>query len=296
MDEPFKYICEDCDYSTTHRGDYRSHCNSIKHHKNTNNIEAIHCIQQQWTCDTCGKEYSHRPSLVRHKKTCKQIKFNIPEPQIQPVQGLTAEDIKMIMFQMFDMMKQCNNTNTTNNNTINNNNNGTINNNHFNLNFFLNEQCKDAMDINEFIDSIEVSLHDLEETSRLGYAEGISRIIVNNLKQLDIYKRPIHCSDAKRNVLYIRNLMQWMKDTEEHKVMKKVIDRVAMKNVAKINDWKNANPGCDEYDSRKRSTYLTIVQNAMSGATEEQQISNTNKVINNISIETSINKDKILKQ
>jgi hypothetical protein len=281
--DPFLYNCELCNFTTHNRTNYHEHCKTIKHLKSIGE----NCLEKEkWICENCGKEYSQQPSLSRHKKGCKKLQH-----YIQP-QSLTAEDIKMIMYQMFDVIKQ-----TNCNNIITNNNNGTIhnttnnNNNHFNLNFFLNEQCKDAMDINEFINSIEVSIHDLEETGRLGYAEGISRIIVNNLKQLDVYKRPIHCSDAKRNILYIRNLMQWIKDSEDHKIVKKIIDRVSMKNIAKLTDWKNANPGCDEYNSRKRSTYLTIIQNAMSGGTEEQQITNTKKVINCISNETIINKE-----
>ncbi len=286
--DPFLYNCEVCNFSTHNRTNFNEHCKTIKHLKHNGEYYMDDLGKEKWICENCGKEYSQQPSLCRHKKNCK--KHN----QLQNASiGLTAEDIKMIMFQMFDVIKQNNN-----NNIITNNNNGTINNttnnnNHFNLNFFLNEQCKDAMDINEFINSIEVSIHDLEETGRLGYAEGISRIIVNNLKQLDVYKRPIHCSDAKRNTLYIRNLMQWIKDSEDHKIVKKIIDKVSMKNIAKLNDWKNANPGCDEYNSRKRSTYLTIIQNAMSGSTEEQQTTNTKKVINCISNETVINKELV---
>jgi hypothetical protein len=288
--EHFIYNCDVCNYSSTNKAKYKEHCTTIKHLQNTGECEEQK--KSKWQCKNCGKKYSYQTGLCRHKNNC--TKHIIQSNSQQQIQGLTAEDLKTIMFEMFDVIKQTNSNN--NNNTINNHNNGTINNNnnnHFNLNFFLNEQCKDAMDINEFINSIEVSLHDLEETGRLGYAEGISRIIVNNLKQLDIHKRPIHCSDTKRNVLYIRNLMQWIKDNEDHKLMKKIIDRVSMKNIAKISDWKNANPGCDAYDSRKRSTYLTIVQNAMTGGTEEQQITNTKKVISNISMETSINKDRL---
>ena len=172
-----------------------------------------------------------------------------------------------------------NNTNNTNNNTntINTNSNNT-----FNLQFFLDEQCKDALNIDEFVDSIKMQISDLEITGRQGYVHGITGIINKNLNELDKFKRPIHCSDLKREVLYVKNNNIWTKENKENSVLTKAVKQIAHKNIQQIAEWKNAHPGCTLADSRKNDLYLKIVSNAMSGSSFEEQHTNYGKIISNV--------------
>ena len=173
-------------------------------------------------------------------------------------------------------------------NIINNTNTNNSHNKTFNLQFFLNEECKDALNINEFVSSIKLELDDLELTGRLGYVEGVSRIMNKNLKELDINKRPIHCSDLKREVLYIKNDDQWTKEDDSNPILKKAIKQVAFENIKLISDWRKKNPGCMDSDSRKNNLYLKIVGNAMSGLTTEEQLSNIDKIVSRVAKETVI--------
>jgi hypothetical protein len=160
----------------------------------------------------------------------------------------------------------------------------------FNLNFFLNEQCKDALNISEFVSSIKLDINDLENTGKVGYVEGITKIIVNNLKSLDIFKRPIHCSDIKREILYIKDEDKWEKESEEKDKLTKAIKVIANENIKQINKWKRKNPECKDPESMKNNEYLKIVSNAMSGSTEDETNKNINKIISNVAKEVVIDK------
>ena len=176
-----------------------------------------------------------------------------------------------------DNLNITNNTNNSHNKT-------------FNLQFFLNEECKDALNISEFVSSIKVELEDLEATGRLGYVEGVSRIMNKNLKELDINKRPIHCSDLKREILYIKNDDQWIKEEETKPILKKAIKQVAYENIKQINEWKKKYPDCTDSESRKNDLYLKIVGNSMSGLTTEEQLKNYEKIVSKVAKESIIDK------
>ena len=176
--------------------------------------------------------------------------------------------------------------NNNNNNTINNN----CNNKSFNLNFFLNEQCKDAMNINEFVDSIKMNLSDLEEFEYLDYADGVSNIFVKGINALGVHLRPIHCSDAKREVLYIKNNNEWVKETDDKQLIKSAIKKVAFKNIRQINEWVKENPTCKDPTTKKFDQYNRIVMNAMSGVTEQEQKDNIEKIVRNVTKAVAIDK------
>ncbi len=176
--------------------------------------------------------------------------------------------------------------NNNNNNTINNN----CNNKSFNLNFFLNEQCKDAMNINEFVDSIKMNLSDLEEFEYLDYADGVSNIFVKGINALGVHLRPIHCSDAKREVLYIKNNNEWVKETDDKQLIKSAIKKVAFKNIRQINEWVKENPTCKDPTTKKFDQYNRIVMNAMSGVTEQEQKDNIEKIVRNVTKAVTIDK------
>jgi hypothetical protein len=292
-----KFYCEKCFYGCKKLSDWNKHISTFKH--NDDSVYLNEGIEHTYKCK-CGKEYAYSSGLSKHKKKCSVYKSNIDLVVENEHSNLDTikfqqdcimqliQDNKEFKSLLVEFMKG----GTNNANSHNYNNNTNSNNNSFNLQFFLNEQCKDAIDINEFVNSIQVTIADLEETGRLGYAEGISRIIINNLKQLDVYKRPIHCSDLKRNMLYIRHSNAWEKDKEKPNLMKSMINNVAMKNIGQLQNWKNMYPGCDAYNSNKRETYLTIVQNAMNGSSEEEQQDNSMKIIKNVAKEVTIDKSK----
>jgi len=300
-----KYVCYKCNYSTDIKKDYSRHCDTIKH-KKLNVEEPIQIVFQDIYSCSCGKKYSYKSGLYRHKKECKTdnkcvaipvkkhesnelvvIEKNQPPivtneviltlvKQNQEFKELICESQKKYE----ELYKQ--NMDLTNKFADMAKEGKYVTNQQFNLNVFLNEKCKNALNINEFINSINVSLKDLEITGRVGYVEGISRIILTRLKELDIFKRPIHCSDLKREVLYIKNNDKWEKESESKPLMEQTVRAVALKNIKKISDWVQEYPDCVEYDSRKNNTYHCIVTNSMSGDTQESQDENLNKVIKNI--------------
>jgi hypothetical protein len=187
--------------------------------------------------------------------------------------------------QIIEMSLKHNSGNITNNNSIN-----TNCNNSFNLQFFLNDTCKDAMNMSEFIDSIKVQLSDLETFEYDGYADGVSNIIVKGLNALDAYLRPIHCSDLKRETLYIKDNNCWTKETDDKLALKTAIKKVAFKNIRQINEWVKINPEYKDTQTKTFDKYNKIVMNSMSGVTEEEQTSNINKIVKNVTKAVVIDK------
>ena len=277
---PKKYFCKTCTYYTNNKKDWTKHIVTLKHIKLiTPNATIPKVILSEFKCK-CEKIYKHNSSLYFHRKTCKTIKEINNPIEVKP--EITDKELIMLLIQQnAELLKSVNNTNITNNNSHNKT---------FNLQFFLKEECKDALNINEFVSSIEVELEDLEATGRLGYVEGISRIINKNLKILDQNKRPIHCSDIKREVLYIKDNNQWIKEEGAKPIFKKAIREIANENIKQIGEWRKKYPDCTASDSRKNDTYLNIVSNAMSGCTSEEQLKNYEKIITNVAKGVSIDK------
>jgi hypothetical protein len=291
---PLFFYCKSCDYKCCKYSDWDRHISTRKHFRLTQTSEKTYKKNAEYFC-ACGKAYHHRQSLYKH------IKQNSHDKTHQLIQPTVVET--MVNTQMFyELMKQ--NTefqqsimdilkqqqqqivsNTTNNIVNSNSNNKT-----FNLNIYLNETCKDAMNMSEFIDSIQVQIADLETTGQLGYVEGISNIFLNNLTDLDTHMRPIHCSDLKREILYIKNDNQWTKETDEKNIIIKAIKQVTTKNIQQISEWIKLHPDCLDSESKKNDQYLQIVSNSMSGGTIEEQKSNINKIIKNLAKEVVINK------
>ena len=293
---PFTYECSNCKYITANKKDYNKHILTAKHLRLTQYLHHIPEIPTQekiFSCD-CGNEYKHRQSLWNHKKKCVFIKESINKKEEDEInKDIDISDKNLILTliqqnnelqkQMLEVIKNgTNNNNTTHTNSHNKS---------FNLQFFLNEECKDALNIAEFVSSIKVQLEDLETTGRLGYVEGVSRIINKNLNDLDQTKRPIHCSDVKREVLYIKNDDQWVKENETNKpILTKAIKQIACENIKQISEWRKKYPDCTDSDSRKNDLYLNIVSNAMSGGTTEEQTTNYEKIITKVAKEVIIEK------
>ncbi len=178
--------------------------------------------------------------------------------------------------------------NTTNNNTTDNTTNNTINNNNkFNLNFFLNNTCKDALTMDQFVNQIDYQLSDLEMTGELGFAPGISRILINGMKLLEVEQRPIHCSDVKRNILYVKDDDGWKRD-DDRALMDKAIHDVARKNRKMISKWEELHPTYMHYDSKDNTRYMHMIGNVMVGGSNEEIDRNFKKVATNVAREAII--------
>ena len=278
--QKFAFICEICDYNTSKKSSYDKHLTTTKHLNGKQLPEKLpkSCskVAQNFECK-CGKKYKYDSGFCRHKQKCTHG-VSIPTTD-------DKELITMLLKQNNELLTLIKNGTTTTNITQTNSHNKT-----FNLQFFLNEQCKDALNISDFVTSIKPQLIDLEKTGRLGYVEGVSRIINKNLNELDTFMRPIHCSDLKRNTLYIKDDNQWQKENENNPILTKAIKYVANENIKQISEWKKVHPDCTDSDSKQNTLYLNIVSNAMSGGTREEQSNNYNKIISNIAKEVVIDK------
>jgi hypothetical protein len=303
-----RFFCESCDFKCYMKCDWERHIIRPKHVKgvkegakgmmgNEKNVKKTYC------CKNCDKHFVTQSGLWKHNLKCEyhntledtnaleNIKNNEINQQ-QLVEYLMKEnsEFKQLMIdqnkQMLELAKNAGNHNTNSNVNINTNNS----NNSFNLNVFLNETCKDAMNIMEFVDQLQVSVKDLEETGRLGYSEGISKIFINGLKQINISDRPIHCADSKREIVYIKDKNQWTKEDGDKSLLTNAIKHVAHKNMRQIKEWTKVNPEYNDSSSKQNDRYLKIVSNSMNGSTEEETNKNYNKIIKNITKETVIEK------
>jgi len=292
-----KFYCEICDYHTSRKCNYDEHLLTSKHKSAMFSNEKPAISSAKFMCPNCCKLYKDNSGLWRHKKKCLVEDIdNIVQPTYiqtptydQPnkdnlIEYLIKENAEFKTLIM-ELVKK-DNSNLTNINSHNVNSNNKT----FNLQFFLNEQCKDALNIGEFVDSIKVQLSDLETVGHIGYVEGVSKILIKNLNELDVVKRPIHCSDLKREVLYIKDDDKWSKENEDKLVLKKAIKQVANKNIRQITEWANLNPDCKQSDSKKNDQYLKIVMNSMSGGSNEEQNHNIDKIIKNITKSVIIEK------
>jgi len=306
-----EFFCESCNYLSSRKSQYLRHLSTTKHKMIVSSAATTQKLPNIFEC-ICGKTYKYDSGYYRHKKNCEMViaghnsepKEKELEADKEPVLAQEQDDktleldkisekemlmmfmkeMKSTMIEMFKHVQPVNNT-TTSNNIHNNSHNKT-----FNLQFFLNEQCKDALNINEFVDSIKVQLSDLEDTGRLGYVDGISKIILKNLQDMDKFKRPFHCSDLKREVIYIKSNDKWTKDDENNEQMKAAVRQVANKNIRQIAAWADAHPNCRDPTSKKNDEYLRIVSNAMSGISSEEQSKNMMQIIRNVAREVVIEK------
>lgn len=295
------FECRFCDFVTSRNSQYIRHLSTRKHKINEKMLTNVkNSIQKEKNTEintkhkcACGKYFSYRQSLSVHRKKCNIL--NGVE-NIEKDQPITKELVLQLIQQnqklqemlhdqhnkMYEIAKE--------GKSITNNNNTTNNNNQFNLNVFLNEQCKDALNLMDFVDSLNVQLKDLEYTATKGYAEGISNIFINALSGLNVHKRPIHCSDSKREVLYIKDNGEWQKEDEEKSKLTKAIKIIGSKNMKQISEWQKAYPEYNDPSSKQNDKYMKMLCNAMSGSTKEEAEKNYDKIIRNIAKEVVIDK------
>ena len=295
-----KYVCDFCDFKCSKQSDLNRHNLRPKHilnekrykKDNYSNEKTPHC---NFIC-VCGKAYQYASGLWRHRQSCNIIKKTPDNNFINDninVQEITPELLIKLIEQNKELQQTLIDQNKTimefaqksgTNNSYNNNNNKT-----FNLQIFLNETCKDAINLTDFVDQIKLSINDLEETGKIGYAEGISKVFIKNLNGIDLTRRPIHCSDSKRETIYIKDENQWSKD-ENKTGLTKAIKHVANKNIKQISEWQKVNPEYNNPDSKQNDKYMKIILNSMSGSTKEESDKNYEKIVKNIAKETIIEK------
>jgi hypothetical protein len=293
------FYCEKCDYSTYRNYNFVLHCNTTKHKNNdlTTNDNAktskTSKTSKTYMCNNCDKFFNDRAGLWRHHKKCGEqltsvsSEFDNPENLIKYLMKENSEFKQLLIDQNKQMMGQFVELSK---NVGNNNNNNSNNNNSFNLNMYLNETCKDALNIMDFVNQLKIGLTELEETGRLGFANGISKIFIDGLKQIDINNRPVHCSDSKRETLYIKSNNEWNKEDGERKILTSALKHVANKNIKQISEWTKVHPEYNDSASKENDKFLQIVSEAMSGSTQDETIKNYNKIIKNIVKETIIEK------
>jgi dGTP triphosphohydrolase len=292
------FECSICDYNTSRKSSYTKHILSSKHLKLTNvnktlteNCEKV-ANEVIFTCQKCCKIYKSRVGLWKHKKSCTEENSdtNINNPleltqeTILAILKQNSEFQQMLLDQSKTMMELAKNSSITNNNT-NNSHNKT-----FNLNLFLNETCKNAMNINDFVDSLQLQLSDLEKVGEVGYIEGISNIIIKNLNAMDVTLRPVHCTDKKRETMYIKDEDKWEKEDVNKVKMHKMVRKVANKNIHLIQDFKDKYPDCIRSTSRHSDKYNKIIVESM-GGTGDNEYEKEEKIIKKIAKEVVIDKE-----
>ncbi len=296
-----KYECKSCDFKCSKNCDYQRHIATLKHIHRVNDNDGVF-FNAKHICLVCNTQYKHASVLSRHKKICKYTEpvQSAPLPVVDNMQmNLILElvkqnqEFKNLLIQQSNQMMEQNKTmievakNSQVNNTISNSNN---NNKTFNLNVFLNETCKDAMNMKDFIKSLELSLPELEKMGEIGFAEGMSRVFVDRLNSLDITKRPIHCSDVKREIIHIKDDNKWERDNANLDRLRKIIKQLTHKNILRVDDWKKANPGCTEYNSRKNEQYLRINMEAIGPVDDVEVKRDFGKIIRRVAENTAIDK------
>ena len=283
-----EYSCEKCAFKCSKKSNYDKHLLTRKHQNN--DISLQEKMPKKFAC-ICGKEYSHRQGLYTHKKTCLFVDSNQQINEKGELTNLTSMVIELmksnteLQKQMLEVCK------IGNNNTIIANNNSNNNNKTFNLQFFLNEQCKDAMNIKEFADSFELQLSDLESVGELGYVNGITKIMLDKLNSMDIYKRPIHCSDVKREILYVKDEDKWEKEQRSNPKLRDAIKTVSFKNMKLAVLWSDTYPESKNNESRLNDVYMKLIIQSTGGSGEISD--SENKIIRRIAKEIFIDKNSI---
>ncbi len=309
------FSCENCDYKTSRKSSFDKHLLTSKHSVNAtfNTKVAKSCKNIFYTCEICDKTYKSRVGLWGHKKKCLVI-MNEPEnekeneneneDQAENENKLTTENTTQmeILINLFQEQLKENKelkeliieqqkkilemgpgttNNITNNNTMNN---------KFNLNVFLNETCKDALNLSDFLESLILTLTDFENFGPLGYCGGISNILVKGLNNLDISKRPIHCSDLKREVIHIKNNDTWHKDDDKQQMIK-AIKAIEHKNVKQMSLWAKANPEYKDPNHKKSDLYTKLIDQSLGETDKDKALKNYNKIIRTVAKEILVDKN-----
>jgi len=280
-DEVFECNC--CSFSCKKKSEWSRHINTEKHKRV---IEGEIVMNKSNNCE-CGKSYIHLSSLYKHRKTCKKYNDSTDSTSNNLIMEIIKQnnDIqkqnKELQNKLLEITQTPNVTNIHNVQNVQNN---------FNLNMFLNEQCKDAISITDFIDSLQVEVSDLEATGKLGYVLGISRIFINKLKELGINERPLHCTDIKRETVYIKDKDVWEKDNQERSTLKQVVKKIARKNLQQLPVWQEQNPDFTKLDTPENNEFMKISLNSLGSYSKEEEEKEIDKIMKNVLKEVVVDK------
>ena len=296
------YICENCDFSTSQKSDYDRHCSTLKHKAETADQKNGKKTANHYSfqCEQCSKQFSSHSGLWKHDKKCpKKCPKPVDQPRTDLLEILLKRDDEREQ-RMCELMKRdeeikkmvtelCKNTQLpapqTINNTMNNSNNVITDSfNTFNLNVFLNETCKDAVNLTDFIENIKIEMEEMERIGQIGYVNGLSQVINQNLNLLGVEKRPIHCTDAKRQVLYIKNDNEWTKEETNMPRLQRLIDEVQKANLRLLQVWKTKHPGCLTSNSIYTDCYNNLSQELMGGFCNKVSLMKKDEKIKNMII------------
>jgi len=303
-----EFICDICHYTTSKKTDYDKHLTTLKHKVNIDNNDTIKKSQHK-ICDGCRKEFNSYNSLWKHKNkyNCTNTEIgndnnditDIIQPnentniitsemvidilkQSKDLQNVLIEQNKELQNKLLELAsKQTPNTNINSHNTTNQ---------QFNLQFFLNETCKDAMNIVDFVNSVQLTTDDFETTGKLGFVDGISRIFIKELKKLDTEKLPIHCTDFKRETVYIKDNNIWEKENNDKNKLKWTIDRIAQLNLNQVQQWQEKYPECKENNTRANDHFFGLAKVALGGRGKEEENKFREKIMRNVLKEVVLNK------
>ena len=300
-----RFICKPCNFKCSKQCDFNRHSMTAKHKRLQNQPEKRKKEPGYFECE-CGKIYKERTGLWRHKNKCTYVNTVnndiIDDPPIinEPTNDASTvllllkqnQEFKTLMVEQYEKIQELqqqlvdvvkNNTGSITNNTTNNNNN------RFNINVFLNDTCKDAMNITDFLRDIDVQNNELEYIGHNGYVTGMTKMITDRLKSMDVTKRPIHCTDIKRETMYIKDDGVWCKDTEELSKLRKILSRISMNNYRSVAKWKESHPESEILASRTYDFCYRMMQ-ALLGDVEDEQIRLDNKIIKSMASTLYVNK------
>ena len=303
-----KYSCEICNYITSDKRDFNKHNTTAKHILLTQSEKSEEIKSDKYTCCKCGKEYKSKQGLWSHTKIC-NIKLPCESNELiinSDDDILSSEPIKNYIMKLVEQNNELKNmfiqqttelhekmdslaeqplqqiTNIQNNKITNNT--------QFNLNVFLQQTCKDAINMSDFIDSLEINTKSLERTGTHGYVHGISKIFMDGIRKLKVQERPIHCTDLKREVLYIKDNDTWTKDTEDNKQFKKALATVVHRNMIQIVKWEEDNPETSNPESKTYEFYFEVVRQSLGGGDQDVTDRNNEKILKAIAKEVHIDK------
>ncbi len=315
-----KFSCEYCDFKCSRLAEWNRHITTAKHINRINGIQKTPKTPKIHKCN-CGKEYKYSRGLWEHKKKCsyelneelssKDVYISTDKSQDssltlellkqnQDFQQIMKEQNKMydklykenkqmrenqhkMTEQMLEIAKNSGNTNNSHNTT----NNIT---NKFNLNVFLNETCKDAITLNDFIKSIELNTTDFARTGEIGFVKGISHVMVERIRDMEPHNRPIHCTDLKRETIYIKEDEKWEKDDANKTKLRQAVKEVAHKNQQQLYPWQDENPNYEILDTPECEKFFDYSQASLGGYGEEEDTKFENKIISNLLKEVVVEK------
>ena len=306
-----KFKCIKCNFICSKHSNYKQHLLTAKHRKNVNEttepFENATNIQRVFMCNTCNIQFKSRTSLWRHKKSCSLLKGSNMElstsnqdddtdnkdllilellkqnSEFQKLMTKETSELRNIITEQNQKMMEMAGNMGNNNNNINSNN-------KFNLNVFLNEKCKDAMSLTDFVKSLEITMDDFIQTVELGFVDGLSRVMIERINDMDLYNRPIHCTDLKRETLYIKDAEKWEKDANKEQ-LRKAVKGVAYKNDRMRPIWYSETPEVDILGSANCDKFLKYSQSALGGCGKEETKSFEDKIMKNIMKQVTIDKE-----